>query len=250
MHGLCVGVPLFAHVQDLQHSHLQVESPHRPAAAAAAVHSVQLLKYDAGQWRAWVGSGLLLELSFWVGRQTPCLQHHSASHSTEAPAAADVEEVVDPADPDLERLIQLQQQLHTQRRLRQQLLHSSNASRSKNHSRHSSSSSSSGKGGSIVLDGFDVGSVQLQLLQGRLMWWSLLLLLAYLLRRDRQLVAVGCVLVGFGLWSVYGGMASTEPAVQALEALLESGSWQGWLVSDGLCLIIAFAFCLCVYVSV
>jgi hypothetical protein len=147
----------------------------------------------------------------------------------------------------MERLVELQQQLHTHRKLRQQQLLQSEsaASTSKaqqrnktgkasaggSKSRSSSSSSSSKSSGHVMLDGFTADVAQLQLLQGRLLWWALLLASCYLLMHDRQLLLVGAALVAAGVWSLFWGVGGSEGAVEALQAALDTNSWTGWLVS-------------------
>jgi hypothetical protein len=134
--------------------------------------------------------------------------------------------------------VELQQQLHSHRKLRQQLLHSSSSTKAKQRSKaggkatsSSKSSSSSVGSASIMLDGFDADLSQLQLLQGRLLWWALLIAGGYLVLHDRQMLLVGFGLVAAGLWSLLWGVGGSEGAVEALQAALDANSWNGWLVS-------------------
>jgi hypothetical protein len=136
----------------------------------------------------------------------------------------------------MERLVELQQQLHMHRKLRQQLLMQSGSATSHNKAQQSNkagkSSSSSSKGsGHVMVDGFNADVAQLQLLQGRLLWWALLLASCYLLMHDRQLLLVGAALVAAGVWSLFWGVGGSEGAVEALQAALDANSWSGWLVS-------------------
>jgi hypothetical protein len=135
--------------------------------------------------------------------------------------------------------VELQQQLHTHRKLRQQLLLQSSSASTNAQQRSSSkagkasgsSSKSRSSSGSIMLDGFDADLSQLQLLQGRLLWWALLLAGCYLMLHDRQLLLVGFGLVAAGVWSLLWGVGGSEGAVEALQAALDANSWTGWLVS-------------------
>jgi hypothetical protein len=227
-------------------------------ACTTAASTLQIIIYKAGGWRAWASSGILLELGFWVARQTPCLQYAGSSSSTATGAGSDSKAYADAAtdsssssgsyaEPvtEVERLVELQQQLHTHRKLRQQLLlqsesetkasnkaqHSSKTGKTSGSSSKSRSSSSSKASGHVMLDGFNADVAQLQLLQGRLLWWALLLASCYLLRHNRQLLLVGTALVAAGVWSLFWGVGGSEGAVEALQAALDANSWTGWLVS-------------------
>lgn len=240
----------------------------------------KMIYYTAGQWRGWPCSGILLELGFWVARQTPCLQYAAgSSSSTESDTSTTGGDGSGSAGrysadgaredssssssaysgpvTDEERLVELQQQLHTHRKLRQQLLQPSAKAQQRSSAGKSSKSSSSSKGrsrsGSIMLDGFTADLSQLQLLQGRLLWWALLLAGCWLLLHDRQMLLAGFGLVVIGLWSLFWGAGGSEGAVEALQAALDANSWFGWAIGvwytaacAALCLLLPLVLASCV----
>lgn len=196
-----------------------------------------------------------MELSFWVGRQPPCLQYHN-SYSTDADDDARYQSTDDKLQHDMhseadkasatsrEQLIAWQQKLQQQRQLRkqavaaQQAANSAGGSRSEQqYSRRSTSKHRQDSSG-LMQDGadpdMDTDKVQVNQLQGQLLWWLLLSAAAYSIKHGKKVFVAAAVVTLAGMLYLLGTNflvnGASEHVISGLTEALESGTWQGWLV--------------------
>ncbi|KAF8068208.1 ERDJ3A [Scenedesmus sp. PABB004] len=219
-----------------------------PALLFGAEHMPQAFPYKPGQWRTWRSSGVLLELSFWVARQAPCLRHHTLSAEPE-------DDDGEPRRPtDKELLLEVQQALHSQRRMREQLLMAERGDGDAARGRGDGGRAARDGGGEeeagseVVPDGgaaLDPRRLVPRALPGRLLWLSLAAAAGALMRRNRLLIFVGVALAAGGLWAVFA--AKAPGAVAGLAAALEANSLRGWLAGSwyvagtlSLCVLLPF----------